>query len=247
MSDWRDAVVRLMRVPPEPAPPPGSAPRVFRAAPNFYYFKLITWFAGHILAVVVIVPPILALTTVMPREVPMPVVVLFWIIAIGGSIALLLRVTLGYAIVRLDYEMRWYMISDRAIRIREGIITVREKTIALANIQNTVVKQGPLQRILGIADVEVRTAGGGSGRGGGENGKGGQIGEPMHVGYFRGVDNAAEIREVILAGVRRHRDSGLGDPDDHRAEIDPAARLLQETRALREILETWSAADLAAE
>ena len=240
MNDWRDVVVRLMRVPPEPAHPPGSTPRVFRAAPNFYYFKLITWFAGHVVAIFVIVPPILVLSMMSPRRtVPLVVVFIFWFLAIAGGVALLLRVTFGYLIVRLDYEMRWYMISDRAIRIREGIITVREKTIALANIQNTTVRQGPLQRILGIADVEVRTAGGGAGSAG-EHGKGGQIGEPMHIGYFRGVDNAAEIRDIILAGVRRHRDTGLGDPDEHRGEeIDPAMRLLEETRALKEMLQSF--------
>ena len=238
MNDWRDAVVRLMRVPPRPAPPPGSKPRVFRAAPNFYYFKLITWFAGHVIAILVLVPPILALSTMGTRTLPLAVILIFWFLAIAGGIALVLRLTLGYLIVRLDYEMRWYMISDRAIRIREGIISVREKTIALANIQNTTVKQGPLQRILGIADVEVRTAGGGAGSGS-EHGKGGQIGEPMHIGYFRGVANAAEIRDIILAGVRRHRDTGLGDPDEGRQEVDPAERLLSETRALKEMLQSF--------
>ena len=238
MSAWRNSVMHLMRVPPEPEPPPGSPPRVFRAAPNYYYFKLITWFAGHLLALMVLVPPVMALTLATRKTVPIAVLVIFWTIGIIGVVTLLLRVTIGYVIVRLDFEMRWYMISDRAIRIREGIITVREKTIALANIQNTVVKQGPLQRYLGIADVEVRTAGGGSDSAG-HQGKGGQIGEPLHVGYFRGVDNAAEIREIILAGVRRHRDSGLGDPDEPHAERDPAERLLEEAKALRQTIQSF--------
>jgi uncharacterized membrane protein YdbT with pleckstrin-like domain len=125
------------------------------------------------------------------------------------------------------------MLTDRAIRIREGIATVREKTIALANIQNIAIRQGPLQRFLGIADVEVKTAGGGGQSAEMEGGR--KHGDPMHVGYFRGVDNAEEIRDLLREGVRRQRDAGLGDPDepvDHG--LAPAIEdLLREARALR--------------
>jgi uncharacterized membrane protein YdbT with pleckstrin-like domain len=123
------------------------------------------------------------------------------------------------------------MLSDRAIRIREGIVTVREKTIALANVQNIAIRQGPLQRALGIADVEVKTAGGGSSESEGK--KGGS--EPMHVAYFRGVDNAEEIRDLVREGVRVQKNAGLGDPD----EVEPAtgedaiAELLREARLFR--------------
>ena len=36
----------------------------------------------------------------------------------------------------------------------------------------------------------------------------------MHLGYFRGVDNAAEIRDLIGHRMRGQRDAGLGDPDE---------------------------------
>jgi uncharacterized membrane protein YdbT with pleckstrin-like domain len=145
----------------------------------------------------------------------------------------------GWMLLRLDYELRWYMLSDRAIRIREGITTVREKTIALANIQNIAVRQGPLQRYLGIADVEVKTAGGGGQSS--EMETKGKKGEPMHVGYFRGVANAEEIRDLLREGVRRQRDTGLGDPDEvvHGHDDDDATvavtELLQEARKLRTV------------
>ena len=234
MTGWQQSVLRIMRVPPDPAPPPGSVSRTFRAAPNYYYFRLIMWLLSHVL-VFAMVAPLIVVATVAPGKgtVPVAVIVIFWTVAALGIAYWLLSLTFGYAVMKLGYELRWYMISDRAIRIREGIVTVREKTIALANIQNTVVKQGPLQRMLGIADVEVRTAGGGSEEAG-QHGKGGQVGEPMHIGYFRGVDNAAEIREIIQAGVRKHRDSGLGDPEE---TVDPGERLLAETVALRKTLE----------
>ncbi|HEX2162780.1 MAG TPA: PH domain-containing protein, partial [Thermoanaerobaculia bacterium] len=36
----------------------------------------------------------------------------------------------------------------------------------------------------------------------------------LHLAYFRGVDNADEIKELILGRLKRLRDSGLGDPDE---------------------------------
>ena len=236
MTGWRALVLRIMRVPHAPSPPPGSAPRVFRASPKYFTFRAILWGIGTLVLLHLVLGFYGFGSYFLPRHAPPAVSRTIGVL--GGLLVflLLVRLTFGFAVMRLDYELRWYMISDRAIRIREGIVTVREKTIALANIQNTVVRQGPLQRLLGIADVEVTTAGGGAGAGGKQHGE--QLGEPMHVGYFRGVDNAAEIRAIVQEGVRRHRDAGVGDPDDHAVVAkDPAEALLRETRLLRELLE----------
>jgi membrane protein YdbS with pleckstrin-like domain len=235
MSAWRDTVMKLLRVPAAPVPPPGGHVQTFRAAPNYFWFKCVQWAIGTALLVISVVAFDTMFVSTVASRAPRAIRWIFGALAIGGVVLVILRATFGWAVLRLDYELRWYMISDRAIRIREGILTVREKTIALANIQNTSIHQGPLQRLLGIADVEVRTAGGGSGESSGR-GKGQQLGEPMHVGYFRGVDNAAQLRDIILAGVRKHRDSGLGDPEEEVHHLDPAERLLAETRALRELL-----------
>ena len=40
------------------------------------------------------------------------------------------------ALVRLDFEKRWYLVTDRSLRVREGVVNVREMTIMFANIQN---------------------------------------------------------------------------------------------------------------
>ena len=68
-----------------------------------------------------------------------------------------------------------------------------------------------------------------------ESGKG-KHSEPMHVAYFRGVDNADEIRDLLREGVRLQRDAGLGDPDEPAPDTDVHAamtELLAEARALR--------------
>jgi len=230
---WRDTALRFLRVPPTPEPPPGSPPLVFRAAPNFFKLRLIRWGFTQLLAVAGLLWAITFVGWVGSTKTPRAIV---WLLTAGEIFAwtaFTAEVILGWILVRLDFEMRWYMLSDRAIRIREGIATIREKTIALANVQNIAIRQGPLQRLLGIADVEVKTAGGG-GTSAEMNGK--KHGEPMHVAYFRGVDNAAEIRDLVREGVRAQRNAGLGDPDEQEDDaMVAAAELLREARALRAV------------
>lgn len=234
----RDTLLHYLKVPPTPEPPPGTPPLVFRAAPSFLTLRLIRWGLGQLAAVAGVFWAIYFFSFLERRGVPDSAVFLMRVGEGFAIVALVFNAALGWMLVRLDYDFRWYMLSDRAIRIREGITTIREKTIALANIQNIAIKQGPLQRFLGIADVEVKTAGGGGGQSS-EHGEKGHVGEPMHVAYFRGVDNAVEIRDLLREGVRRQKDAGLGDPDEEvhvPAEDDvysAAGELLQEARLLR--------------
>ena len=123
------------------------------------------------------------------------------------------------ALLRLRWELRWYLVSDQALRIRHGIYSIREQTMTVANIQNMAIKQGPIQRLFGIADLEVRTAGGGKTE---QNQT--RSGDP-HLGSLTGIDNAREVRDLILASLSRHRDAGLGDPDEssHSPAVIPAS------------------------
>ena len=232
---WRAVVLAVMRVPHQPEPPPGSPPKVFRAAHNYLTLRIVQWLLTQI--PLLVAPLVLTIVAKLARA-PDGVRTVVGVLAIIAWAVYVTQLFFAWAVLRLDYEMRWYMLSDRAIRIREGIATVREKTMALANVQNIAVRQGPLQRLLGIADVEVKTAGGGSGGGAHSKRKG--VGEPMHVAYFRGVDNADEIRDLVREGVRRQKDAGLGDPDEahHEAGLPEAiVELLREARKLRAVVE----------
>jgi membrane protein YdbS with pleckstrin-like domain len=131
-----------------------------------------------------------------------------------------------YAIVRLDYELRWYLVTDRSLRIRQGITRIHEMTMSFANIQQVVVRQNPLQRLLGIADLQVQSAGGG-----GEMREGSGA-DSLHTGIFHGVDNAVEIRDLILARLRDFREAGLGDPDEAPSVVPPAGSALDAARHL---------------
>jgi uncharacterized membrane protein YdbT with pleckstrin-like domain len=234
----KQRLLRFLRVPPEPDPPPGAPGtlRVFRAARHFYLYSIGLWgvtqFGG-------LMGLIIGLGVL--RQIPEGSLAQFlfqWVEIIGWA-SYLAQLPLTFLLLRIDYEMRWYMITDRSLRIREGVLRIREKTMTYANIQNLKIRQGPLQRLLGIEDLEVRTAGGG-----GSETQGDQQGrDSMHVARFRGVTQAEEIRALIVEGMRRQRDSGLGDPDERVARREPrsslaaAREVLLEARELRTTLE----------
>jgi membrane protein YdbS with pleckstrin-like domain len=230
-------LLRLLRVPAEPKPPDGSPEsiRVFRAGRNYYRWRLLQWGLMQL----VLAAPLVGLRFVPgPRGNAPPIVLTVWRMMIAGAAggyALLIPVT--YCKQRLDYEMRWYIVTDRSLRVRAGIWDVHELTMTFANIQDIRISAGPLQRALGLADVKVTSAGGG---GGSE-----QLGS-AHIAEFAGVDCAEAIRDLIVDRLRQYRDAGLGDPDErHRLEDAPAdsdafaaaVRVLEEARRLRAVVE----------
>jgi membrane protein YdbS with pleckstrin-like domain len=135
-----------------------------------------------------------------------------WTLKVIGLAAYLLQLPLTYAVRRLDFEMRWYVVTDRSLRIRTGVWGIQETTMSFANLQQVEVSQGPVQRLLGLADVKVQSAGGSD-----NPHRKGQ--EDLHTGHFHGVENAHEIRDLIQARLRHFRESGLGDPEEARRQI----------------------------
>ena len=243
---FKALVLRLLKVPSEPEAPAGSpgSVKVFRAAPNFYKLKLFLWATHNVIGLTVIVVFLMVFWFgPMGRRVPTGVGLIFEVVELIGFAGFVIQIPFTYMLVRLDYEMRWYIVTDRSLRIRTGIWNVRESTLTFANIQQITVGQGPLQRLLGIYDLEVKTAGGGGG-GGGHYGHSAR-GESMHQGFFHGIDNAPEVRAMMLERLRHLRDTGLGDLDEAHHEqagapqtstalLDAARELLQETQALRQ-------------
>ncbi len=149
------------------------------------------------------------------RKIPSTVFTLLWVLKGISLITYLVQLPVTYFLLRLDYEQRWYMVTDRSLRLRSGVWSVRELTMSFANLQQIAVNQGPLQRFLGLADVYVQSAGGG----GTTAGHAGAQQALLHTGYFHAVENANEIRDLIQERLRIFRESGLGDPDEHRLAI----------------------------
>lgn len=153
----------------------------------------------------------------------------------GFAIAgFLVQLVVTGGLLRLGFRQRLFIVGDDSLRLRDGLWTVREQTFTVANIQNMVVRQGPLQRLLGIGDLEISTAGGGSSSSDDdEHGN-------LHRARLRGLDDPSALRDRLRRAVEMHRGSGLGDPDEPQpsttteADLAAAARaLLAEARALR--------------
>jgi len=207
MNAAQQALLRFLRVPPQPDAPlgaPGSV-RIFRAARAYFHYSLVRWGLKQAAALWGLVVGLGALS-VMPD---FPYDGWVRVAEVLGIAAFVAQVPVTLIGVTLDFQMRWYIVTDRSLRIREGILKVQERTMSFANIQNLGVKQGPIQRLLGISDLEVKSAGGGE-----TKKESGEKQDDLHTGYFRGVDNAEEIKGVILTRLRRLRDSGLGDPEE---------------------------------
>ncbi len=225
---WRQRLLRWLRVPHEPSVPAGDVDvAVFRAAPNYYYYRIIGWIASNIGALAGL---LLGLTFIgrIPTGGFASLSTIFWVFEAFAIGIFVMQAAARLVLLRIDIDQRWYLVSDRSLRIREGVVNMKEKTMTFANIQNVRIEQGPLQRLLGIADVQVRTAGGGGG-GGGPKDQENPGGKDLHIGYFRGVADAGAIRDAVLERLRRHADSGLGDPDDVNEQPDS---LLEAARAL---------------
>lgn len=261
MASATDWLLGILRVPPQPHLPagePGSA-RVFRAAPNYWRLMMLQWgvrqaftLAGFLFFIGFthrIPNEIMVGDTGRQHRLPLsaPLTVARNLEAFAVGIWLLqLPVTL--AILRLDYQLRWYVVTDRAARVREGVLTLTEMTFTLINVQDIRIRQGPLQRLLGLADVEMRTAGG-SDSSAAHGGHGSALSHDLHLARFRGVDNAEAIRDLVLERMRRARDAGLGDPEDAAAAAEPAGpsdlerasrELMAESAALRQAaLSRW--------
>lgn len=243
-SVFRKLSERWLRIPPEPEAPPGdeSTARVFRAAPRYLRYLRVLWgIRNGIMLIAFCIPLTIAVSVmVLDRQGGFATVVgILGLLVLGF---LIIKALFSLAMVQLDFEKRWYIVTNRSLRIREGVMTVREITFTFANIQNLSVTQGPVQRLLGIADLKVETAGGGSVAGQHQH-----PGLNLHTAYFRGIDNAEEVKQLVADRMRGLRDSGLGDHDDPKPALvsqipqgnsmDALRAVLAEATALRQATE----------
>ncbi len=111
----------------------------------------------------------------------------------------------------LKYDTTWYVISPRSIRLRNGVWTIYETTFTFENVQNVEITQGPIERWFGFANLKIETAGGGV-----VHTKHGPKATGSNMAYLFGMENAREIRELIMDRVRASRTTGLGDEGQER-------------------------------
>lgn len=264
-------LLTILRVPEQPALPPGPPGSIdcFRASRRYLAYSVLKWGIKQLGALFSLLISLAFLTGLrwgpmsnvdllerMSDEqvrvgsswfsVEMTLPDLLSLIEIFAIFAFVVQLVVSGLLLKLAWELRWYMVSDTTIRIREGLLRLKEQTMTVANIQNLSIRQGPLQRLFGIYDLEVETAGGS----GGVSSDGSSKSVNLHVGHFRGLRDAESLRRRLRRQLAVHQDAGLGDPDEDRrrgkaepsggfstVELQPvvlaAQRLLAETKALR--------------
>lgn len=220
---------RLQRVllvsdaPPEV--PEGTHPEVFRASPRFLRLLLIERGLMSVTMLLSVGLPAAGAVVVLAHEGKH-----LWLAALIGVAAVVglgLHAAVSFLGIKLDFDHRWYVLTDRALRIREGIWTVREVTLTLANVQDIKVSQGPIQRLLGLQDVVVDTAGGGGAPSPERGGMG------THQGLLRGVATDSALVDKIRARVQQRKGTGLGDVDE-AASLDVDAAFVAALAAVRD-------------
>ena len=232
----KEPLLRLLQAPHHPPDPPLGSPesvQIFRAAPPYLTLELLLHFGPMSVA--------LALELLSWAWMPTPggtaVFVILASLIVAATVVLML---VRYFLIRLDYDMRYYVLTDRSLRIRRGAWTIEESTFTFANVQNLTLHQGPLERLLGITHLEIDTAGGGVQKNAKERGS-----NMQHQGRLDGIDpkTAVELRDRILHLVRSYRDAGLGDTPAFRTtrsvlEAERCALLASIVAELREIRPT---------
>jgi membrane protein YdbS with pleckstrin-like domain len=207
-------LTRWFRVPQHPPTLPvlaGEKLQSFRPSEGYLrYLKLQFWLSILPSEIFIVVgwSSIMAASTTARRP---------WIGILAAPAAILLATVpqlLAYLGLHLRYDTTWYVLSQRSLRIRSGIWTIHEATITFENIQNVTVESGPIERIFGIGNVIVDTAGG-SAAGGEGHGKGTRN---LHRGEIAGVADAAEIRQLILSRLSLSKVAGLGDEESHASQ-----------------------------
>jgi membrane protein YdbS with pleckstrin-like domain len=219
--------LRVMKAPTEPPDPPSGSHgdiRIYRASPRFLTYRLLVFWI--IISLNWLVPWGILTAWLFDREIALLIVAIIY----AGLLAVVQFCI--YFAIRIDYDMRYYIVTDRSLRIREGAFIVKEKTISFANVQNLRVVQGPIMRLFRIWHLKVDTAGGGAS-------SNEHTERVPHRVQMAGIENAHEVRDQIRGHLRRYAAStGLGDLDDHdddaaAAPVTNDAAFIEALRGLR--------------
>ena len=214
-------VFKVPQTPPHLPVPFGETVESFRPAEGFLRYLKLQFWLGLLLIDVLILIAWIAIMVAAP--------IVGVILAIPALALAVLPDIVAYVAIHLRFDTTWYVMSPHSLRLRRGIWVIHETTITFENVQNVTVRQGPLQRWYGIADVLVETAGGGGGDSHPSKGGSGIA----HRGLIEGVADAERIRDLLLTRLRQSKHAGLGDE-----RPTPMARRMwtpEHRQALREI------------
>jgi len=150
---------------------------------------------------------------------------LTWVPALLFSIPII--VIAGFVLywVGRYFQSISYQLTNDEVIVERGVWWRMKHTVPFGRIMSVDVIQGPVSRMLGIATVDVYTAGYTGVRGG----AGGPVSRRAEASIMH-VPNFGEVRESVLSMVR-------GRPLFAARAGDPSAEILAELRKIRELLE----------
>jgi len=124
------------------------------------------------------------------------------------------------------YRSLLYEIHDDEVIVRAGVITKSVKHVPFRTVTNLKVVQGPFDRLLGIGNLNIQTAG-----------MSGQSGVEEKMA---GLPNFQEVYEQVATALRRFR--GAMAPTQAEEEPSPGGgqtltAMLEELRAIRRAVE----------
>ncbi len=105
---------------------------------------------------------------------------------------------------RLTYRYWRYELSENAVKIEKGIILKKYISIPYERVQNVDIYRGILDRLLGLSELHIQTAG----YSGGYSGRGwGGLAGRSSEGRLPGLDpqKAEQLREELVARVKGTR------------------------------------------
>ena len=157
-------LLKTPRQPPRLPVAPGESFHAFHPAPGSLRYQRFGCLSGVVLTLLLLggalgAPMLAAAASELGPDASLLLLALLVVgLAALGAVA----VFVGFILIRLNYDTTWYVMNDRSLRLRHGVVQVVEQTFTFENVQNVRVTQGPLQRLFGIADVVLDTAGGGA-------------------------------------------------------------------------------------
>ncbi|HHX65927.1 MAG TPA: PH domain-containing protein [Chloroflexi bacterium] len=156
-----------------------------------------------------------------------------WPFVVFYLLAHMVVVAIAAILIPMYYRSLSYELTDEEVIVRKGIWTRTVQTVPYRTVTNVEVKRGPLDRMLGLASIDVHTAGYSQ-----------QTGSEAHL---VGLADFESVEAELLAALRRYRartGAAIGAEELPEAVTSPSGagsavldEILSELRAIRRNLE----------
>lgn len=242
---------RFLRLPlTPPAPIAGAELRqVLQPARRTHHLRLLKWTAAQVSALMGVLLLITAIdfTQWLPAWLRFVEVFNRWddftdylpaewrwvglLLVVGGFLT---QAAFSFLALWAERHTTWYVISDQGVQLQHGVWTTHETSLRFANIQQVSLRQGVLQRLIGLADVVVSTAGGRRSADDDEDAKRKNQGQLRDLDYTQ----AQRLLETLRGQLEAPYALAAPAPAPDVAALEAAQLLLAEAQALRRSVAT---------